>query len=89
MRACKKQAYSHTATGKNFPTQEELLQYSVSGDENESIGEEVVTVPEPVGVDQKLSGSFDSGRMSDSHRNQPVDEKPEFFEIDAQKISEE
>jgi hypothetical protein len=75
MRACKIQAHSHTATGKNFPTQEELLQYSISGDENEnengeSIGEDVIAVPPPIiNDDAELEGSFDSGRMSETQTN--------------------
>ena len=41
MRACKSAAMTHTATGKNFPLQEELLEYSVSDDNDQSIHEEV------------------------------------------------
>jgi hypothetical protein len=84
MRACKKKAISHTATGKNIPLQEELLEYSVSED-NMSIQEEVLTPPEVNYDEDKVSGSFDSGRMSETNRQVEIiqQEEPVREEVEA------
>jgi hypothetical protein len=67
MRVCKKAANYRTTTGKGFPSQEELLEYSVSADDNISIDEEVSSPAEANFDADRVSDSFDSGRLSDNN----------------------
>jgi hypothetical protein len=67
MQACKKAAYFRTTTGKGFPSQDELLEYSVSAVSNSSLNEEVLTPNEPDFNADVVSGSFDSGRLSNTN----------------------